>query len=82
MVGKKIGLTSLAMQQMVNVSEPDESGCRRPVPINGSIFEVACDTAVVSIGAGANPLLTKATHEIELTRRGYIVAEPKTGKST
>ncbi|MBW1691961.1 MAG: NADPH-dependent glutamate synthase [Deltaproteobacteria bacterium] len=68
--------------QRMELGEPDESGRRRPVPIKNSEFEVACDTAVVAIGAGANPLLTKATPEIELTRRGYIVAEPETGKTT
>jgi glutamate synthase (NADPH/NADH) small chain len=68
--------------QRMELGEPDESGRRRPVPIKGSEFEVACDTAVVSIGAGANPLLTKATPEIELTRRGYVIAEPETGKTT
>jgi len=39
-------------------------------------------TAVISIGAGANPLLTKATAEIGLNRRGHIIAEPETGKTT
>jgi len=68
--------------QRMELGEPDESGRRRPVPIKDSEFEVACDTAVVSIGAGANPLLTKATTDIELTRRGYIIAEPETGKTT
>ena len=66
----------------MELGEPDESGRRRPVPIEGSEFEIACDTAVVSIGAGANPLLTKATPDIQLNRRGYIIAEPETGKTT
>jgi glutamate synthase (NADPH/NADH) small chain len=68
--------------QRMELGEPDESGRRRPVPIKGSEFETACDTAVISIGAGANPLLTKATPEIRLTRRGYIFAEDKTGKTS
>jgi glutamate synthase (NADPH/NADH) small chain len=68
--------------QRMELGEPDESGRRRPVPIEGSEFEVDCDTAVVSIGAGANPLLTKATPDIQLNRRGYIIAEPETGKTT
>jgi glutamate synthase (NADPH) small chain len=68
--------------QMMELGEPDESGRRRPVPIKGSELEIQCDTAVVAIGAGANPLLTKATPAIELTRRGYIIAEPETGKTT
>jgi len=68
--------------QRMELGEPDESGRRRPVPIEGSEFETECDTAVVSIGAGANPLLTKATPGIQLNRRGYIIAEPETGKTT
>ncbi|RLB28808.1 MAG: glutamate synthase (NADPH), homotetrameric [Deltaproteobacteria bacterium] len=68
--------------QRMELGEPDESGRRRPVPIKGSGFETECDTAVVSIGAGANPLLTKATPDIQLNKWGNIIAEPETGKTT
>jgi glutamate synthase (NADPH) small chain len=74
-------LTGVRCQQM-ELGEPDESGRRRPVPVKGSEFEIQCDTAVVAIGAGANPLLTKATPDIHLNKRGYIIAEPETGKTT
>jgi len=62
-------LTGVRCQKM-ELGEPDASGRRRPVPIEGSEFEIACDTAVVAIGAGANPLLTKATDDIQLNKRG------------
>jgi len=68
--------------QRMELGEPDESGRRRPVPIKGSEFEDSCDTAVIAIGAGPNPLLTSATPDIELNKRGYIIAEPETGKTT
>ncbi len=68
--------------QRMELGELDESGRRRPVPIKGSEFETECDTAVVSIGAGANPLLTKATPDIKLNKWGNIIAEPETGKTT
>jgi len=68
--------------QRMELGEPDASGRRRPVPIEGSEFETECDTAVVSIGAGANPLLTKATPDIKLNKWGNIIAEPETGKTT
>ena len=74
-------LTGVRCQRM-ELGEPDESGRRRPVPIEGSEFEASCDTAVIAIGAGPNPLLTSATPEITLNKRGYIVAEPETGKTT
>ncbi len=68
--------------QRMELGEPDESGRRRPVPIKGSEFEAECDIAIVAIGAGANPLLTQATSDIQLNKRGYIIAEPETGKTT
>jgi len=76
--GRLVGLRC----QKMELGEPDESNRRRPVPIKGSEFETACDTAVVSIGAGANPLLTKVTPDIKLTKWGNIIAESETGKTT
>jgi glutamate synthase (NADPH/NADH) small chain len=72
------GMECLRME----LGEPDESGRRRPVPIEGSEFELECDLAVVAIGAGANPLLTTTTPGLELNRRGYIIADPETGRTT
>ncbi len=66
----------------MQLGEPDESGRRRPVPIEGSEFKMECDLAVVAIGAGANPVLTSTTEGLELTKRGYIVADTKSMKTT
>ena len=66
----------------MELGEPDESGRRRPVPIKGSEFKLECDLAVVAIGAGANPLLPTQTPGLELNKRGYIVADLETGKTT
>jgi glutamate synthase (NADPH/NADH) small chain len=66
----------------MELGEPDESGRRRPIPIQGSEFSMDCDLVVVAIGAGANPLLPNTTPGLELNKRGYIVADPETGKTT
>lgn len=66
----------------MELGEPDESGRRRPVPVKGSEFQLECDLAVVAIGAGANPLLPTQTPGLELNKRGYIVADLETGKTT
>jgi len=66
----------------MELGEPDESGRRRPIPIKGSEFQLECDLAVVAIGAGANPLLPTTTPGLELNKRGYIVADLETGKTT
>jgi len=66
----------------MKLGEPDDSGRRRPIPIPGSEFEIPCDIVVIAIGNKANPLLTKATPGMDITDRGYIIADPETGRTT
>ncbi|MHA2162069.1 MAG: NADPH-dependent glutamate synthase [Candidatus Thorarchaeota archaeon] len=56
----------------MELGEPDDSGRRRPIPIEGSNFIIECDQIIVSIGSGANPLLTKTMKDLELNRWGNI----------
>ncbi len=57
--------------------EPDASGRSRPVPIEGSEFEIPCDSVVVAIGSKANPLLTSTCPDLALDRRGNIITDEK-----
>ncbi len=66
----------------MELGEPDASGRRRPIPIEGSEYKIECDTIIVSIGALPNPLLTTATPDINLNKWGLIVADPETGKTS
>ncbi len=59
------------------LGEPDESGRRRPVPIEGSEFEMGIDTVVVAVGTGPNPLLLKTIKGLALNRKGYIETDEK-----
>ena len=65
----------------MELGEPDASGRRRPVPVQGSEYIIDIDTAVIAIGNSANPLLTKSTPGLVLNKWGNIVADPKTGKT-
>lgn len=65
----------------MELGEPDASGRRRPVPVPGSEYTIEIDTAVIAIGNSANPLLTKSTPGLVLNKWGYIVTDPKTGKT-
>ena len=65
----------------MELGEPDESGRKRPVPLEGSNFELETDLVVIAVGAGANPLITSTTRGLEVNEWGYIVAEPETGKT-
>jgi glutamate synthase (NADPH/NADH) small chain len=58
--------------QRMKLGEPDESGRRRPVPIEGSEFVLDCDLVIIAIGTNANPLLTKTTRGLSLNKWGYI----------
>jgi glutamate synthase (NADPH/NADH) small chain len=76
--GRLTGMECLKME----LGEPDESGRRRPVPIEGSEFQLETDLVVVAVGSGANPLLTQSTPDMQLNKWGYILADPETGKTT
>ena len=76
--GRLTGMVCLQME----LGEPDESGRRSPVPIEGAEFEIECDLCVVAVGSGANPLLTSETPDMQLNQWGYVIAEPETGKTT
>ncbi len=57
------------------LGEPDESGRRRPVAIEGSENTIDVDTVIVSIGNESNPLLVTTTPELETNDRGNIVTD-------
>jgi glutamate synthase (NADPH/NADH) small chain len=68
--------------QQMELGEPDESGRRRPVPVQGQTFEIECDTAIVAIGNAANPLVPSTTESLEINKWGNIVADLETGKTS
>ncbi len=65
----------------MELGEPDESGRRRPVPIEGSEFILDCDVAIMSIGNGANPLIPQTTEDLKTNKWGNILTDPDTGKT-
>lgn len=73
-------LTSMRLQKMA-LGEPDASGRRRPVPIEGSEYDMAVDVAVVAIGNQPNPLLLKTSPELLQTRWGTVIVDEKTGRT-
>ncbi len=60
--------------QRMELGEPDDSGRRRPIPIEGSEFEMTLDLAVIAIGNGTNPLL-RDTPDLEFTRWGTLAVD-------
>jgi len=72
---------SIEMLKM-ELGEPDNSGRRRPVPIEGSEFLYDVDTVIIAIGQNANPILLDATPEIKKNKWGYIDADSETAKTS
>lgn len=68
--------------QHMELGEPDESGRRSPVPIEGDIVEVEADLVIVSVGVSPNPLIPKAIPELDVSRRGTIVVDDTTMRSS
>ena len=59
----------------MELGEPDARGRRRPVEKPGSEFEMECDAVIMALGTSPNPLLRKATPDMEYTEKGGIVAD-------
>ena len=76
--GWVIGMEALKME----LGEPDESGRRRPLPIEGSEFMIDCDLVVVAIGNSPNPLLPRSTPGLKLGRKGTIEIDHETGRTS
>lgn len=66
----------------MKLGEPDDSGRRRPVPMEGSNFTIDCDMAVVAIGTGPNPILFQSTPDMKRNKWGYIEVNPETNETS
>ena len=66
----------------MELGEPDASGRRRPVEILNSEFDINVDTVVIAIGQGPNPLIQSTTPDMQTNKRGNIIADEETGKTT
>ena len=66
----------------MELGEPDESGRRRPVVIEGSEFEIECDAVIMSLGTSPNPLIASTTNGLETNKRGCVVTNEETGETS
>jgi len=64
------------------LGEPDASGRRRPIPIEGSNFTVSADTAIMALGYWPDPLVSKTTPDMQTDKWGQIQADRKTGATS
>lgn len=68
--------------QRMELGEPDASGRRSPVPVEGDIVEMPVDEVIVSVGVSPNPLIPRSIEGLEVTRRGTLVVNDDTLETT
>ena len=59
----------------MELGEPDASGRRRPIPVEGSNFELPVDTVIMSLGTSPNPLIRTTTEGLEANKHGCLIAD-------
>ena len=62
-----------AVLQVMELGEPDESGRRSPVPVEGKTVTVPVDLVIVAVGVSPNPLIPSSVEGLEISRKGTIV---------
>ncbi|MCR5409493.1 MAG: NADPH-dependent glutamate synthase [Lachnospiraceae bacterium] len=66
----------------MELGEPDASGRRRPVEIEGSEYEIECDLVIMALGTTPNPLIAGTTDNLETNKKKCIVADEETGATS
>lgn len=74
-LGDEYGNVKGARLIRMQLGEPDASGRRRPVEIEGSEFEIECDQIIVALGTTPNPIIKKSFPSLETSKKGAIVAD-------
>ncbi len=78
----KNGFVSSMKVIKCELGEPDEKGRRRPVEIPGSEYTLDVDCVIMAIGTSPNPLIKNTTEGLDVNRRGGIVVEEESGKTS
>jgi glutamate synthase (NADPH) small chain len=81
-LGNEQGVVSGLRCIRMELGEPDESGRRSPIPVKGSEFDMEMDTVIMALGTRPNPLVFSDAEGLERTRRGTVVADMETGRTT
>ncbi len=59
----------------MELGEPDSSGRRSPIPIEGSEFDIECDEVIVALGTTPNPIIKRSMPSLEIGKKGTITAD-------
>ena len=80
--GDESGRVQEVVLQVMELGEPDESGRRSPVPVEGKTVTIPVDLVIVSVGVSPNPLIPRSVEGLDISRKGTIVVGEDTMQST
>jgi len=78
---EKFNVTAVECIKM-ELGEPDKSGRRSPVPVEGSEFTIPADVVVIAIGTSPNPMIFKGSEGLDQSKKGTVVADEETGATS
>lgn len=78
---EKFNATAVECIKM-ELGEPDKSGRRSPVPVEGSEFTIPAEVVVIAIGTSPNPMIFKGSEGLDQSKRGTVVADEETGATS
>jgi homotetrameric NADPH-dependent glutamate synthase len=81
-LGNSSGWVTGMRCQRMELGEPDASGRRRPVPVEGSDFLLDVDTVIYALGTSANPVIAQTTPGLKTNKWGYIEVDERTGMTS
>jgi glutamate synthase (NADPH/NADH) small chain len=81
-IGDENGFVKAMECIRMELGEPDESGRRSPVPIEGSEFIMDVDTVVIAIGQSPNPVVRQSEPDLQTTKWGGIIVDEETGETS
>jgi len=81
-IGDENGWLKAVKLQKMELGEPDASGRRRPVPIQGSEYILDIDMTVIAIGNGSNPIIQKTTPDLQFDKWGNILVDQNSMKTS
>ena len=81
-LGNEQGWVSGIRCQQMELGEPDASGRRRPVAVEGSEHDLPMDCVIMALGTSPNPLIKSTTEGLETQKWGGIIVEEETGKTS
>lgn len=81
-LGDENGQVRQMRLQKMELGEPDASGRRRPVPVEGAIETIDVDEVIVSVGVSPNPLIPREFSGLEISKRGTIIVNEDTMRSS